>query len=450
LRFTIVALGLAMLAGLGLMHPTPAAAASDSKVVIIVGPTEGATDNYRDAANDAYDEATKYTSNVTKVYSPNATWSKVKSAVVGANVVIYLGHGNGWPSPYTYDPEYKTKDGFGLNSSAGNGDYNRKYYGEPYVSTLDLAPNAVIILNRLCYASGNSEPGHAEPSQTTARKRVDNYGAGFLAAGAGAVIAEGHGSAAAVIRALFTTDGSVKDAWTGMADFNDNVKAFESVRTPGATAYTDAEGASSGYYRSLVTQPGMTTDTVLHGVPPAPPEPYPGTPFTDIADSTFADDIAWLYNAGITSGCTDTEYCPDKTVSRGQMASFLAKALDLPFTTTDYFTDDDGNTHEKNINRVAEAEVTSGCGSGRFCPTKDVSRGQMASFLAKARSAAGATLASTTTDFFTDDDGLVHEPNINRIAAADLTSGCASNRYCPMVTVTRGQMAAFLHRAFAD
>ena len=127
-----------------------------------------------------------------KVYSPNATWSKVKSATVGASVVIYLGHGNGWPSPYTYDPNYTTKDGFGLNATAGNGDSNNKYYGEPSVATLDLAPNAVILLHHLCYASGNSEPGKTAPTKTVAKQRVDNYGAGFLKAGVSAVIADGH------------------------------------------------------------------------------------------------------------------------------------------------------------------------------------------------------------------------------------------------------------------
>ena len=88
----------------------------------------------------------------------------MKAAVKGASIVVYLGHGNGWPSPYTYDPKYTTKDGFGLNATAGNGDSNNKYYGEPYVATLDLAPNAVVLLDHLCYASGNSEPGDAAPS----------------------------------------------------------------------------------------------------------------------------------------------------------------------------------------------------------------------------------------------------------------------------------------------
>jgi hypothetical protein len=184
-----------------------------TKVVIIVGPTHSATDGYRADADQAYAEAIKYTSNVKKVYSPNATWSAVKSAVVGANVVIYFGHGNGWPSPYTYDPEYTTKDGFGLNATAGNGDANTKYYGEPYVSTLDLAPGALILLHHLCYASGNSEPGNPAPTKTVAKQRVDNFGAGFLKAGVAAVIADGHRGAEDYLTSLFTTDQTLADLW---------------------------------------------------------------------------------------------------------------------------------------------------------------------------------------------------------------------------------------------
>ena len=94
--------------------------------------------------------------------------AKVKAAVNGASIVVYLGHGNGWPSPYTYDPNYTTKDGFGLNYDInGDGkltDYENKYYGEPSIRTLTPAPNAVVLLFHLCYASGNSEPGSADPS----------------------------------------------------------------------------------------------------------------------------------------------------------------------------------------------------------------------------------------------------------------------------------------------
>ena len=174
MRSTLAALALAVAVAIGLAVPvaTPVRAADAAaggvgpKVVIIVGATHGTTERYRDYADAAYAEAIKYTPNVVKVYSPNATWTKVKAAAVGASIVIYFGHGNGWPSPYTYDPDYTTKDGFGLNATAGNGDSNTKYYGEPSVATLDLAPNAIVLLHHLCYASGNSEPGHAAPSVT--------------------------------------------------------------------------------------------------------------------------------------------------------------------------------------------------------------------------------------------------------------------------------------------
>ena len=171
----------------------------------------------------AYAEARKYTTNVVKVYSPNATWSKVKAATAGASVVIYMGHGNGWPSPYTYDPLYTTKDGFGLNATAGAGDYNNKYYGEPYVSQLDLADDAIVLLHHLCYAAGNSEPGGAAPSVSVARQRLDNYAAGFLKAGASAVIADGHRGPVDYLRALFTTHQTIEHLWRTQPNAEGNV-----------------------------------------------------------------------------------------------------------------------------------------------------------------------------------------------------------------------------------
>src|SRR4051794_6335379 len=149
LRRSAVVLALVLLASLGIAVPSASAATApaDPKVVIIVGATHGTTTEYRTSADVAYAEARRYTPNVVRVYSPNATWAKVKAAVAGASIVVYLGHGNGSPSPYGYDPLYTTKDGFGLNAVAGAGDYNVKYYGEPYMASLDLAPGAVVILN---------------------------------------------------------------------------------------------------------------------------------------------------------------------------------------------------------------------------------------------------------------------------------------------------------------
>src|SRR6187399_1423362 len=233
LRKSAIAIALVLVATMGILVPSVAAATGDPKVVIVVGATHGTTDSYRADADRAYAEARKYTPNVVKVYSPNATWAKVKAAAVGASVLIYLGHGNGWPSPYAYDPTYATKDGMGLNSSAGNGDYNNKYYGEPYMAQLDLAPGAIVLLHHLCYASGNAEPGMAEAPVSVARQRADNYAAGFLKAGASAVIADGHASAASYLKPIFTTHQSVEDMWRSMPNDHDHEVSFPSARTPG-------------------------------------------------------------------------------------------------------------------------------------------------------------------------------------------------------------------------
>lgn len=260
MRKSALALVLTLIATFAAAVPSVAAASGGAKVVIIVGATHGTTATYRTYADQAYAEAIKYTPNVVKVYSPNATWANVKAAVAGASVVIYMGHGNGWPSPYPYDPRYTTKDGFGLNATEGAGDYNNVYYGEPYISTLDLAPGAVVILNHLCYAAGNSEPGAAEPTVSVARQRADNYAAAFLNAGAAAVIADGHGGTIGYLRDLFTTSQPIESLWANQSNANGNIVSFPSVRTPGATAFQDPQTPTSGFYRSLVVRSASSTN----------------------------------------------------------------------------------------------------------------------------------------------------------------------------------------------
>ena len=169
---------------------------------------------------------------------------------------------------------------------------------------------------------------------------------------------------------------------------------------------------------------------------PSPPSPTSQAP-------SFRPDIEWVYLEGITSGCTATTYCPEGYVTREQMASFLARALHLSGSAPDAFTDDESSIHEPNINLVAAAGIASGCGVNKFCPTGLVSREQMASFLARA-----LTLSGAAPDAFTDDETSIHEPNINLVAREGITTGCTATKYCPTPNVTRGQMAAFLHRAF--
>ena len=255
-----------LLAGIGVIVPSGAQAANaavsaNPKVAIIVGATHDTTSRYRSNADSLYEVARQYTSNVVKVYSPSATWTRVKQAVNGASVVVYLGHGNGWPSPYTFDPNYTTKDGFGLNADVnGDGrlsDYEVKYYGEPSIRELTPAPNAVVLLFHLCYASGNRESG-AEPNLSVARQRVDNYAAAFLRTNAKAVIADGHSDGEYYMDALFTSRQSILDLWRNAPNYNGNEAQYASVRNPGMTYAMDPESPGY-YYRSIAGR--MTVQT---------------------------------------------------------------------------------------------------------------------------------------------------------------------------------------------
>jgi hypothetical protein len=125
------------------------------------------------------------------------------------------------------------------------------------------------------------------------------------------------------------------------------------------------------------------------------------------------------------------------------MATFLARAMHLPAATHDYFSDDDGQTHEASINAIAEAGITGGCAPHLFCRNDSVSRAQMAAFLVRA-----LDVPPATKDWFDDDDGSTLEASINAMAEAGLTGGCGDGAFCPNQSVTREQMAAFLVRAF--
>jgi len=169
--------------------------------------------------------------------------------------------------------------------------------------------------------------------------------------------------------------------------------------------------------------------------------------FTDDDGNIHEANIDRIAALGITNGCNPagTLYCPDDFVTRAQMASFLARLLTpLPEAATDFFTDDNGISHERNINDIAGIGVTTGCVAGKYCPYNFVTRGQMASFLARA-----LLLPAATLDYFSDDNGSTHEANINKVAAAGITLGCtpAGTTFCPGQFVTRAQMASFLARS---
>jgi hypothetical protein len=255
-------------------------AAPAPKVVVVVGPVGEATGRYLARGEAAAREAERFTPNVVRVFTPDATWPAVKRAIQGASMVVYLGHGNGWPSRYRNDLYPPTQNGFGLNPVAGGGDDAHQYFGEGRIAAeVRLAQNAVVLLHHLCYASGNTEPGLPEGTEDEARQRVDNYAAGFIEAGAAAVIAEGHLSPAWYVRSILSGKRSIERTWRSSPSAKDNTFTFASTRSPGFTAAMDPDRPGHGFYRSLVVRSGLLPADVAAGatltaaIPGEPAEP---------------------------------------------------------------------------------------------------------------------------------------------------------------------------------
>ena len=172
--------------------------------------------------------------------------------------------------------------------------------------------------------------------------------------------------------------------------------------------------------------------------------------FSDIpTDHQFFREIEYMVWAEITLGCdTDgTLYCPTESVTRAQMGSFLARALELAPIPGDRF-DDVSGVHEANINAIAEAGITLGCDTDGvlYCPDDPITRAQMGSFLARAFG------HDPVPGNRFDDVSGTHTQNINAIAEAGITLGCnpEGTLYCPDEQVTRAQMAAFIFRGIVS
>lgn len=177
----------------------------------------------------------------------------------------------------------------------------------------------------------------------------------------------------------------------------------------------------------------------------------PGGSFIDDDGNVHEGNIEAIAAAGITTGCNpplNDMYCPASEVTRGEMAAFLARSLELPDVPADYFTDDDGSLFETDINKISAVGITKGCNppaNTLYCPNKTVTREQMAAFLTRAF---GYTSGSDA-NLFQDDDGSLFEFDIDRLGTAGITMGCNppdNDLFCPADTVKRDQMASFLSR----
>jgi hypothetical protein len=260
---------------------------------------------------------------------------------------------------------------------------------------------------------------------------------------------------------------------TGTGSYSSGTSITLTAAANSGSTFTGWSGACSSQSASaacLVTMSAaeaVTANYVLTGT----------TPFSDVPSSEpFASYIEAIYNNGITVGCGNGNYCSANNVTRDQMAAFLVRSTQVEAgqstvnftcnegancaTETPYFNDvptTDG--FFPYVQKLYELGITTGCGSGDYCPSENVTRDQMAAFIIRALygqnytcngGVPGASVAcASTTPYFNDvptTDGFF--PYVQKMYELGITKGCGNGNYCPSEDVTRDQMAAFLARAF--
>ena len=171
------------------------------------------------------------------------------------------------------------------------------------------------------------------------------------------------------------------------------------------------------------------------------------------ADSFLpAIDLMRQYGIDPGCGGSPALYCENDYTTRGEMAVLVTRSVmggdDFTYAATPYFTDVPA-THPlfQWVQKMRDLQITAGCGPTTYCPDDSVTRGQMAVFIIRARYGATAAFDSPPIPLFTDVlASNIFFPWIQEMKQLGITTGCGPTTYCPDDPVTQGQMAVFLMR----
>ncbi|WP_052343677.1 S-layer homology domain-containing protein [Bacillus massiliigorillae] len=168
--------------------------------------------------------------------------------------------------------------------------------------------------------------------------------------------------------------------------------------------------------------------------------------FPDVSEQyTFYKEINFLVSRSVISGYADGTFKPGKSVTRAEAAIMIGRALGLDGTKRNTSFSDVGAASVASgyIQSAVEAGIINGFPDGTYRPNESVTRGQLAIFLSRA-----FNLTDTAPVNFSDvSKNSVAYEYIGRLVAANITMGYGDNTFRPNDAVTRGQFSAFLTRA---
>ena len=190
------------------------------------------------------------------------------------------------------------------------------------------------------------------------------------------------------------------------------------------------------------------TVTFLWRAAGSPLPRYRVCPFTDVQPSDYYyNAVLWAVEQGITTGLNATTFGPDVTVTRGQVATFLYRAASAAKPNTfSPFTD--VKTTAYNYNAILWAydnRITTGTSATTFSPNASCTRAQIVTFLWRA---SGSPEPKTASNPFTDVAANAYYCKAVLWAVENgITTGTSATTFSPDSPCTRAQGVTFLWRA---
>ena len=177
-------------------------------------------------------------------------------------------------------------------------------------------------------------------------------------------------------------------------------------------------------------------------------------PFTDVAEGKFYHDpVLWAISQDpqITTGVTDTTFEPDRSCTRAHVVTFLwrANGCPEPANLTSHFKDvkDTSKYYYKAVLWASEQGITTGYSDGTFRPNDECTRGQVVTFLWRAKGQPAPT--STSNPFSDVPAGKYYTTAVLWALENDITTGRTATTFDPDGVCTRGHVVTFLYRAYA-
>jgi subtilisin family serine protease len=174
--------------------------------------------------------------------------------------------------------------------------------------------------------------------------------------------------------------------------------------------------------------------------------------FHDVAGTNVhRSGIDCLAQHGVTSGRPDGGFGPAATVTRGQLATFLANVVERsgtrpPAPAAGFVDVRPGDVHAASIDRLAELGIARAGADGRFRPGAPVTRGQAATLVVQTHAALTGQRSDPSRRWYDDTDGSTHVDTIDRARDLGLVSGVARVRFDADGSLRRDQMASVLAR----